>query len=222
MWPETGGDLKKSPEFYTELLKLIVNKTKNSFPDKPCFEIHNTIKKYTVERERENIDILMIDEKNVVVIENKIKSDFNGKNGKESNPDAQTQLSKYRHLVEEGKNSTKRKLSEDDKDCEDGLPPIKQNGQIAYYSILVPDYYVIAEKYQKEIEGCEYVIIRYSELLGILEQLKDMDNLKSDDYFSKEFIPDIKIHSSSYGNTMESACLQTLSSYIEDSIKKQK
>lgn len=60
----------------------------------------NLSKNYVVAREEGNIDILIQDNKNIIVIENKIKSDINGWKTENKNSESVTnQLHKYMHYV---------------------------------------------------------------------------------------------------------------------------
>lgn len=102
---------------------------------------------YTVERERANIDLLIYDNKSVVVIENKIKSNINGVFYDGENIE-KTQLDKYHEYVEDN---------------------FTQNSKKAYF-VFTPNYNIISlNKYDK---NKLYKLIKYSEIYEFFEQYR--------------------------------------------------
>lgn len=117
--------------------------------------------KLTIRREWENIDIIIqVDKEWVIVIENKIFSDLNGKTEKEI-----TQLDKYYKIITDGK-----KTSKDKEDVEvKGVPEHDKNCKI--FILLTPDH--------NDINISSYKIWRklhYSHINGFLKSL-DSKNL---------------------------------------------
>ena len=202
--------LQKYPQFYKAVVNKIIEKTNSNMNDNV-----DDIDMYKVERERENIDILLTDEKHVIVIENKIKAGVHGK--KKEGKDYKTQLEKYHDIVEgtQKKNNTIDNGNESDESEENALPPIKQHGQKSYYALLTPNYYSIDKNVKDTMDKYKYVHITYNDLYKIAESIKI-----EDDYFTKEFVPDLKIHSSNFSNAFEHLCMQRMK-MAADKAKKQ-
>lgn len=124
------------------------------------------------------IDLVIRDDNNIVVIENKIKSDINKVNGDKNNS---TQLRRYYDYVQKliGKNGEK-----DEENLDIGKKP--------HYIILTPDYNIPMIEVEKDDNGREletqmrtkYKIITYSELYNFL---KDRDEVEADANFKAFF-----------------------------------
>ena len=114
-----------------------------------------------IKREHHHTDIWIQDDKNIIVIENKIHSGLNGKDG--------GQLEEYEVAAE--KEAAEKNIA-------------KTN--IKYF-IIAPDYYNKIPKEKLKVENGEYKMIRYSVIYDIfnkgysLKQGPDMD----DEYYSK-------------------------------------
>ena len=114
------------------------------------------------------IDLVIRDDNNIVVIENKIKSDINKVNGDKNNS---TQLRRYYDYVQKliDKNGEK-----DEENLDIGKKP--------HYIILTPDYNIPMIEVEKDDNGrelgtqmrTEYKIITYSELYNFLKDKKSI------------------------------------------------
>ena len=180
----------------------------------------NLSKNYVVAREEGNIDILIQDDKNIIVIENKIKSDINGWKTENKNSESVTnQLHKYMHYVYgevwDKNKSCYKKVEETDKK----YPSIKkfQDGskdepKQRHFFVLKPKYNNLSEesinegikdfekknveKHGIERKG-EYKIISYADLYN---HFKDIECNTT--YF-KEFKSAIERHSYDVDNIQE-------------------
>ncbi len=162
------------------------------------------------------IDLLIYDDKNVIVIENKIKSDINGKGfDNEGNLDT-TQLDKYYEYVNlmatiTGKD--KKEKEEKQKEYE-----AKFKGKNKFYYIFAPKYSRIAQeeridlkKYIKQDSGAYYTVITYDKLYKFFEDrrneyLSELSKLKIP-YFG-EFLYALKKHSNLTDNHYETDMLK--------------
>lgn len=161
------------------ILKAILSKT-TQYTDvqisQPCLktkvEIHNSNTSQTedienniaskdtvkrIAREEKNIDILIDDVQSgtVIVIENKIKSELNGRHSTDS---ILNQLDKYFDYTEKEYTSYKNKV----------------------YLLLVPDYSRITKESLKSEKQQKFDIIHYSDLCDILNQNKTEDKYFDD------------------------------------------
>ena len=129
--------------------------------------------KTIVKREYKNIDIWLEDDKNVVVIENKIKSGINGvveERHDFSSNEIKSQLSKYVSIAEE-----------------------EAKGRNTKFSLLIPDYGVKDEELKMFKEYDKYLpVIRYSTLL------KFLNKHKSDLPYYEDYKKAVKKHASPY------------------------
>ena len=133
---------------------------------------------YIVERERNNIDLLVHDSNNVVVIENKIKSGINGICCNGRGEIIKTQLDKYVKYIEKEKEFKKK--------------------QKAYF-VFVPDYNLIdLEEYDKYKK---YKIVKYSEIYQFFESYRKSHRRAYQEipYFD-EFLYALKKHASDTDN----------------------
>lgn len=159
----------------------------------------NLSKNYVVAREEGNIDILIQDDENIIVIENKIKSAINGWKTENKNSESVTnQLHKYIHYVYgevwDKNKSCYKKVEETDKKYLSGKKsqeesksqeePQKRN---RHFFILKPKYNNISEEaINDEIKGFEktnvensgierkgkYKIISYADLYNHFKDIK--------------------------------------------------
>lgn len=130
---------------------------------------------YVVKREQANIDLLVIDDNDVIVIENKIKSGINGIEINEDGDTVQTQLEKYRKYVE--KEFADKKHT---------------------YLIFMPDYSAISSTELKE-----YVPVAYSELANAFEEGLFINSDKKNEVYFEDYLKAIKCHSSKTDNRYE-------------------
>lgn len=128
----------------------------------------------SVEREKKNIDLLITDNENAIVIENKIKSGVNGICHDEDK-NIKSQLDKYKKYVEDNYQNKNK-----------------------YYYIFVPNYNH-ADIYKHDIDK-DYKKISYKEIYDFFEQNKAL--YKDVKYF-QEFIFALKKHITPTDNNHE-------------------
>ena len=138
-----------------------------------CLGISNWGKDFEIKREYKNIDILLSDGKQVLIIENKIKSGLNGKK------DDTDQLDKYWQIIKK----------------DSGYKGLKQYG-----FVFVPDYNsdVISEV-DKQHKG-KYKCVSYSQIYNFFKKYK---NLYQKVPYYEEFLSAIKKHTSLVDNYLE-------------------
>lgn len=134
---------------------------------------------FNLEREKKNIDLLISDEKNVIVIENKIKSGINGIDTRHDINDhlVQSQLKKYYHYVTS------------DKDYKD---------KDVRCFIFLPNYNRIDNS--KYLLGDKYTIINYNRIYDFFSSNKELYD--SSAYF-EDFINALYKHTKDYDNDLE-------------------
>lgn len=159
----------------------------------------NLSKNYVVAREEGNIDILIQDDENIIVIENKIKSDINGWKTENKNSESVTnQLHKYIHYVYgevwDKNKSCYKKVEETDKKYlsikkfqDESKSQEESKKRNRYFFVLKPKYNNISEEaINDEIKGFEktnvensgierkgkYKIISYADLYNHFKDIK--------------------------------------------------
>lgn len=177
--------------------------------------------KCTVEREKERMDIRIIDDKNYIIIENKIKSGINGikkKSDKKKNDDSkdssnvrkQTKIYTYNddgYAIQDGKYISQ--LSNYLEKAENS----QENRKIKAY-IFAPDYSVLNEKtLEKYYRGKEYQIIHYSRIKKTLENYANTD--KKIPYF-QDFLFALNKHTKATDDEHRLNLLYRLKCRIED------
>lgn len=142
---------------------------------------------FTIAREQNNIDLLITDEQNVLVIENKIKSGINGIKDKDEIDN--NQLLKYRDYVYEQFPIQKKK-----------------------FFVLLPNYsHIDLEMLDK---SKEYKTINYSELFAFYqEQAAQFKEIK---FFFNEFITALKKQSVMVDNSLEDEMYRRFSKTIKE------
>lgn len=193
------------------------------------FEV-NLDEDYTVAREEGDIDILIKDAKNIIVIENKIKSDINGWKVKQDGEKEfiTNQLHKYIHFVygEKWNKNHYKKLTMTDKKYMEYLEYLEDDSKkTRTFFILKPEYNNISVfKINKEIENFEkinienggekhikkYIKISYQELYNHFKD-KNLEVL----YF-KEFKNAIERHSHNVDNIQERQMFERFAERIEE------
>lgn len=159
--------IDKDPTLFTEFCHYLLEREEYHKQDDKLQNLcdylddHKNNIKLTILREWENIDIIIqVDKKWVIVIENKIFSDLNGKTEKEI-----TQLDKYNKIITDGKKTSKDKEDVDVK----GVPEHDKACEI--FILLTPDH--------NDINISSYNTWRklhYSHINGFLKSL-DSKNL---------------------------------------------
>ena len=132
--------------------------------EKDVLKIENPDTNFEIAREENNIDLLIRGDKNVIVIENKIKSKINGLKYDIEGNLVQTQLGKYHKIVENMIND----------------PDDSSHGKKSHYYIFSPDYNNIDTQKIKDSTG--YKTIKYSAIH------KFFDKNKIDDKYFNDFV----------------------------------
>ena len=130
-----------------------------------------------IKREHHHVDIWIQDDENIIIIENKIHSGLNGKDGK--------QLENY-------KNAAKNEA----KDCK--IPKNHTN-----YFIIAPEYYhKISTRNMKVGKDCEYSMVGYRKIIDILKGYSlnhgtNQDKLFKDkiNQYYEDFLRALLVHS---------------------------
>ena len=161
---------------------------------------------FEIKREDDHVDLLLVSDKHVIVIENKIDSNINGE--KESNKEQkESQLSSYYKSVTEDKR----------------FEWIDKSN--IHFFILQPQYSSITrEKLNDEyLNGKEYEIIYYDELYSELRNLKynpygnkDAGNQEKRDFLFEQFIESLKYISSSKAEQMKETAYIRLKQRINE------
>ena len=165
---------------YSNMFAYIFTKYKKEFRNF-CKSILNGIElssKYIVEREYNNIDIMVDDEKYTIVIENKIHSGINGINGSSS------QLSKYYNIVNSSEENNRFK-----------------NKDKKFY-IFAPEYEIhYIDRTKEPLEnGTEYKVISYKTIYDFFK--KNEDEYTDDPYYL-EFLKALSRHTRPVDNQVE-------------------
>lgn len=163
---------------WSNLLAYIFESNKDVFCDfvkqQWGIELKNN---FTLLREKNNIDMLIFDNDNVIVIENKIKSGINGITGKKNNNEIVSQLSAYYKIIE---NDFK--------------------GHNRHFIILMPNYKVInLDKFE---HGKDYKTLKYGDIKSYYENEKNKNKMEGVKYFN-EFLDAIEKQSRECDNELE-------------------
>ena len=142
-------------------------------------------------RELSNIDILIEDENNVVVIENKIHSGINGEIYDDEGELVSTQLDTYRDFVK-----NKHELY--------------RNKKNHWFFAFVPNYSHISKE---ELKG--YTRITYSELFAAYEKVNSNDFDTRTKIYFEDFLKGLEVHSSSVDNQYEIIMHRRLQNVIQ-------
>ena len=192
-------EYKKENKYTINIKNGIIN-TKVKAKEDSALEENNLDKKdeKTVHREKNNIDILIVDNKNknVIVIENKIKSGINGERHDLNGDIIETQLDKYHSYVEKTYPSEK--------------------GYTKYYFIFVPNYNKIEVDQFTRTGEKAFKPIYFSELLKVFDGCKKEkpEQFENDMYFN-DFLKAIKRHSSEYDNNYEEVMKRKMKKLID-------
>ena len=177
-------------EKYPKLLESVLESLKDINDKELMISIGNQSTK--IEREEENIDILIKSETCVVVIENKIKSKINGLKHDIYGEIIQNQLDKYFKYVE-----AEYAYVED-----------------RYYLIFTPNYNKIdTDKFK--IDRDTYKIVTYRSVYQAMRSFAEKDaNVANDNYFA-DFMRAIKKHTQDIDNNYEEIMKRKMKALIE-------
>lgn len=140
---------------------------------------------FEVKREEHNIDILIRDSKNIIVIENKIKSGINGVKYDDYGEIVQDQLVKYHKYITEGVEH--KNISKDD-------PRYNDKGKNTFFYIFAPNYKHLDNSKFKEAK--EYKVIEYSKIYDFYKTYLANGEKMFDKYFS-DFVNSLFKHTRS-------------------------
>lgn len=165
---------------FSNMLAYFLQNNKNLFIEfeKEVLHITKPDENFEISREEKNIDLLIRGNNNVIVIENKIKSKINGLKHDIEGDIIQTQLGKYRDIVE-----TMVKNKDDS----------AFNKKTSYF-IFTPDYNDINTKTIKDSKG--YETIKYSELYNFFAKHK------IDDKYYNDFVNAMYKHTKNIDNDL--------------------
>ena len=166
---------------FSNLFKYIFDANPSGFCKfaKEVLNINNFNDKFVTLREKENIDLLLICDKCVVVIENKIKSSVNGICDRHNIGSVlvQSQLEKYYQYVEKNENFKKKNK---------------------HYFIFAPNYnHIILKNYAC---GKNYKLIEFSKIYDFFQ---NNQSLYKDIAYFYEFLYALKKHTNSVNNHHE-------------------
>lgn len=175
---------------FSNLFKYVFDENPNvtsKFFEKFC-NIKLNQNKIEIKREYEDIDILVYDDNNVIVIENKIKSGINGlKNGK-------TQLDKYYEII----------TSQKDKNNEDN----QHYGKTNFFLVFLPNHNNLnIKKYSSK-----YKLIKYSDIYDFFKEYHYEYN--NDIYFS-HFFSALEKHIKATDNSLEEDMYRMFAKHVE-------
>lgn len=144
---------------------------------------------YEIKREWKNIDLWIEDDKQIIVIENKIKSKINGIHDEKSGEPIKSQLSDYVEKVK----------------SKDGQPKKKTK-----FYIFSPNYNHIDLNLFKD--GKKYTTVLYSKIYDFFINIKNQ-NTKPDDYFD-DFLKALYKHTLPYADDLYGEMLQKFAESI--------
>lgn len=183
---------------YPELTQKFINDVLNTKLDKQI-ELSSVAH---VEREKERIDLRIIDDNNYIIIENKIKSCINGTKKNKESDDFEKENDKYISQLSVYYKKAEEKNKLDNKKRE------------IYGFIFAPNYSVIDDEYkEKFLHGEKYKIIHYSE---IYEFFKNISNeLSEEPKYLSDFTKALKKHTEKTDDEFRKILMLRLKSRIE-------
>lgn len=215
-------DKKDAENTYSNFFYHIFDSNHELFKEfaNDVLEIKDMSADFTIAREEGTkatgrIDLLMYDDNNVIVIENKIKSDINGKQFDDKGNLITTQLDKYYeyvNLMAYIKGKDKEEIEEEEKQKE---YKEKFKGKEKYYYIFAPKYSRIAqkeekielEKYIKDDKNAYYTVITYDRLYNFFSCQERKDRNSFIPYY-EEFLYALEKHKNDTDNHFESEILK--------------
>ena len=160
---------------------------------------------FEIKREEHNIDILIRDKKNIIVIENKIKSGINGLKYNDYGDVVQTQLEKYINYAKcNDEDDSKEKDDEDH-------PHYKDRMRKPYFFIFAPNYKHL--KSDKFLKAKDYKIKTYKE---IYDFYKKNEKEFIDDVHFNDFLSSLKKHTVEVDSEIYDIMLDRLATRIKE------
>lgn len=202
---------------FSNLFKYIFEANRDLFIKfaKDKLEVEIT-KNYTVQREVENIDLLISDNDNVIVIENKIKSGINGVSYDiDKKKKLKTQLDDYYFLLEKGiKSGEKGKIKE--------IYKTHQNKD-KHYFIFLPNYSTTETKENDKYvygskKGVKYTVVRYRTIFDWFNQPDVKNKYLKDVLYFEEFLEAVQMHSKDIDNNLEEEMYRKFYSAIKTNL----
>lgn len=168
-------------------------------------DININSKEFEIKREENNIDILIRDDNNIIVIENKIKSGINGKKYDDYGEEVQDQLVKYYDYVTETVDETKVKKDN---------PHYNDKNRKAYFYIFAPNYkHLDTSKFEK---AKIYKTVNYSEIYNFYNKYTEESDKYFDKYF-KDFVNSLYKHTLSVDSDLYDTMLERFVKAIQNS-----
>lgn len=194
------------------------------------FGVENLSKNYVVTREEGNIDILIQDDENIIVIENKIKSAINGWKTENKNSESATnQLHKYMHYVygevwDKNKSCYKKveetdkkylsikKFQDELKSQEEAKTQEEAKKRKRHFLVLKPKYNNLSEtSINEEIENFEKKNVKNSgierkgeyKIISYADLYNHFKDIECNAMYFKEFKSAIERHSYDVDNIQE-------------------
>ena len=186
---------KQNPKIFKEFAKEVLG----------GIDIDINSKEFEIKREENNIDILIRDDTNIIVIENKIKSGINGKKYDDYGEEIQNQLVKYYDYVTENIDETK--ITEDN-------PHYYDKNRKPHFFIFAPNYkHLDTSKFEK---AKIYKTVNYSEIYNFYNKyIKESDEY-FDKYF-KDFVNSLYKHTLSVDSDLYDTMLERFVKAIQNS-----
>jgi len=138
--------------------------------------IHDVSEDFYIKREYLYVDLWIEDAKNIIIIENKIKSGINGIEKDGFRDAKKSQLSKYYDKARD-----------------------EANGRTISCFLFAPDYNNIS--YEKYERGKEYKPVKYSEIYNFFEDNGNMYDASGHTTHFKEFLSALKLHTEQVNNS---------------------
>ncbi len=200
---------------YPKFLKCFVKKVLgvNDFSDD-----------FILEREKERMDLRIIDSSHYIIIENKLKSHINGMHQYNKEKDNKNEILEKNGFQAKYENSEKKYISQLSDYYDKAQKYLETNNKNIKPTcfIFVPNYSLINEDMLKEyLCGDKYKIINYSTIYNEFssltdEELKNYDIEGNDNVYFKDFFITMKKHTTTIDDEYRIELMQRLKKRIEE------
>lgn len=188
------------PELTQKFIESVLNR---SIKNGKKIELTSSV---CVDREKERMDVRIIDDKNYIIIENKIKSCINGTIKKKGSNDFEKENGKYISQLSVYYKKAIEKNERDSKERE------------IYAFIFAPDYSVIDDEYKKKfLYGEKYTIVHYSKIYEFFEKIEKV--LPEEPKYLGDFIKALKKHTEKTDDEFRKILMLRLKNRIEQNKK---
>lgn len=202
-------DKKDAENTYSNFFYHIFDSHHELFKEfaKEVLNVDNLSDKFNIAREEARIDLLIYDKNNVIVIENKVKSDINGKAFDKNGKLITTQLDTYYKYVK-----NKPSNHDDTEEWNKKFGTIKSENKKFY--IFVPKYNKIAqekqillENYINDDKNAYYKVITYDKIYKFFDKDEIKSKYSSIPYY-EEFLYALEKHKNDTDNHYETEILK--------------